>query len=205
MGELEYEKRRMKLKKKSTLSKKEPSIRNYINSLIIRILISIILFFTLIIFMNTNEEVNNFVKEEILSENISFTKIKNIYNKYLGNIVPFDNLVKTDRQVFKEELVYDSIEAYKDGFILNVKTNYIVPVITSGVVVFIGEKEGLGNTVIIQGMDEIDYWYSNIENISCSLYDYVESGTTLGVVESDNLILTFKKAGEYLDFDEVIK
>ncbi len=208
MRELENEKRRMKLKRRGfSINKdnKENDAKTYVNGLIARVLISVILFFGAVIFMNTNSKVNSFIKEGLLTDNMSFTKIKNVYNKYFGNIIPFDNLVKTDSPVFKEELVYDNIEAYKDGFSLTVSSNYVVPAINSGVVVFIGEKDGLGNTVIIQGTDEVDYWYSNIENISCSLYDYVEKGNTLGVAKDKKLILLFKKEGEYLDFDEVVK
>lgn len=205
--DIENEIRRIKNKRNKLLKTDQTEdMKTYVNSLIGRSLIAIIIFFACIILTNTNDTASKFIKEEILTNNISFTKIGNIYNKYFGNILPFEKLVKDEsKMVFKENLTYESIDKYKDGFVLNVPKNYLVPVIKEGVVVFIGDKEGLGNTVIIQGIDEIDYWYSNVEDVSLSLYDYVSDGTTLGVVDGTKFYMTFKKDGEFLDFDEVVK
>ena len=37
-----------------------------------------------------------------------------------------------------------------------------------------GEKEGYGNTLIIQGADGVDIWYGNVNSTSLKLYDYIE-------------------------------
>lgn len=44
-----------------------------------------------------------------------------------------------------------------------VSNNYLVPTLESGIVVFMGEKEGYGKTIIIEQINGIDVWYSNIE------------------------------------------
>ena len=206
MDTLEIEKQRMKNRRKNIYKNKDPKdSKKYVNELIARILISLIIFFAGIIAINTTPVGNELIKEHILKDNISFSKIANFYNKYFGSIVPFEDVIKDDATVFNEKLQYESIENSSNGYALKVKKNYLVPIINSGIVVFVGEKEGLGNTVIIQGIDEIDYWYSNVNNLSISLYDYVSKGEYLGTTNGTELYLSFKKGSEYLDYDEVIQ
>lgn len=205
---IEEQKMRMKNRRNSGRNenkKLKDETRTYVNLLITRTLLSVIIFFVATILANTTDFGNHFIREVVLKENMSFTGIANIYNKYLGNVIPFENLMKDDQTVFSEKFSYEKITNYKDGYELQVKKNYLVPVINSGIVVFVGEKEGYGNTVIIQGIDEVDYWYSNVTNLSCSLYDYVSKGNFLGTVDGDKMYLTFKKGSEYLEIDEVIE
>lgn len=177
----------------------------YVNGLIARILLAFIIFLLGIIARNFNSTSQKFIDETVLKENMSFSKISNLYNKYFGEVIPLAKVKTEDKTVFEEKIKYNSIDKYKDGFALDVQENYLVPVINSGMIVFIGEKEGLGNTVIIQGIDEVDYWYSNVENISNSLYDYVSKGNYLGSAKGSKLYLTFKKGSEFLDYDEVVE
>ena len=78
-----------------------------------------------------------------------------------------------------------------------------MPLLESGVVVYIGEKESLGHTIIVEQVDGIDTYYSNI-NSNIKLYDYVEKGELLGEAKDNTLFLTFQKNGEYLDYKEFI-
>lgn len=80
--------------------------------------------------------------------------------------------------------------------------NEAISVITSGIVVFIGEKDDLGNTVIIQGNDGVDIWYSNITDTDISVYDYIEAGSILGSSNSEDIYLTINKDGEFINYEE---
>ena len=80
----------------------------------------------------------------------------------------------------------------------------MVPTIESGIVVFIGEKENLGTTVIIEQVDGIDTFYSNININNIKLYDYIEKGELLGETKGNDLYLFFQKNGEYLDYQKYI-
>ena len=175
----------------------------YVNFLITRLLLSTIVFFGCLIITNYNLKARSFVKNKVLKENISFTKINNIVKKYMGFSFPIKNGLES-QTVFNEKIIYKSIKPYKDGYALDVGTHYLVPIINSGIVAFIGEKDGLGPTVIIEGVDEIEYWYGGLENISVNLYDYVSASSLLGNTQEDNLYLIFKKNGEYLDYEEVM-
>lgn len=212
MDTVEEEKRKIKLRRKNYYNLKEDDIKNanskqrkYVNNLIARLLIGLIIFFGVIIATNTSKPVNNFIEETVLKDNMSFSKITELYNKYFGSIVPLQSIGSDDKTVFNEKLSYEEIKNYQSGYELTVKENYLVPVINSGIIVFIGEKEELGNTVIIQGIDGVDYWYSNVENLSSSLYDYIGKGEYLGTTKNDKLYLTFKKENDYLEYDEVVK
>ncbi len=179
---------------------------NYIKRLFTRILLSVILLLLSIIFIKYSDKNASFYKKTIFTKNISFTKINKLYQKYLGNILPFDKIVKEETKiVFNETLKYSKKNNYKNGVELTVKNNYLTPVIESGIVVFIGEKDDYGKTIIIQGINGIDYWYGNITNESVKLYDYVEKKSLLGESKTDKLYIVLQKDGQYVKFDDYIK
>lgn len=166
-----------------------------------RLLISVVLtLIILILIKSSNIFKANFYKE-VYSTNISFAPISNLYNKYVGNLGIFDN-VGTEA-VFNEALIYNKLESYLEGVKLSLDSN-LVPINESGVVVFIGEKEGYGNTVIIQRIDGIDEWYGGIINTNVKLYDYVEKGNLLGEIDK-YLYLVYKKDGNILNYEEYLK
>ena len=78
-----------------------------------------------------------------------------------------------------------------------------INLIDSGIVVYVGEKEGYGNTVIVQQSNGIDVWYGNVDNVDVNLYDYLIKNTIIGT-SKDSLYLVFQKNGEYLDYKNYI-
>jgi len=70
-------------------------------------------------------------------------------------------------------------------------------------VVFIGEKENYGNTVIIENLDGVNFWYGNINTTSVKLYDYIEKGSYVGEANGE-LYLVFSRDGNYLDYEKYI-
>lgn len=184
-------------------NKENKSHKGYIKNFFIRTFIVLILFTTLAICCKKNDILKEKITDYLYSEDISFTKIKKIYNKYLGGILPLKKEVDTEK-VFNEKLKYNNISIYMEGAKLEVDSNYLVPSLSEGMVVFIGEKEGYGNTVIIEDLDGIHNWYGNINTTSLKLYDYVEKGTLVGEV-NNVLYLAFSKGDKYLDYEEYIK
>lgn len=156
-----------------------------------------------LILIKSNKKFKATFYKQVYNTSFSFSKINNLYNKYIGNLDIINKVVVTEH-VFNEKLNYEKIEKYKEGVKLTVDSNYLVPIQESGIVVFIGEKEDYGNTVIIQRLDGIDQWYGNISNTDLKLYDYVKSGELLG--EADKILyLVFRKNGKTLDYEEYIK
>ena len=169
----------------------------------IKLLISIVITLVILILIKSSSDFKNNFYKHAFSNNISFTKLKEVYNKYIGDSDILDKVVKTET-VFNEELTYEAQEKYLDGVKLSVGSNYLVPINESGIVVFIGNKEEYGNTVIIQRIDGIDEWYGNIENINVKLYDYVKKGDLLGEVNNE-FYLVYKKDGNILNYEEYLK
>ena len=175
------------------------SIRNALNKL----LVSIILFLIGMIIVKEYPSIKTPLQVSLFEKSFKFQKMKSSYEKYFGNILFVDKKIK-EESVFNEKISYKKLDKYNDGYKLKVSNNYMVPVIESGVVVFIGEKENLGNTIIIQQVNNIETLYGNVNLNNIKLYDYVEKGELLGEVNGDNLYLKFQKDGKYLDYKENI-
>ena len=176
--------------------------KNYLKGLLIRIMVVVLLFLSLAILYKSNSNFKSYINKYLYSDSIPFTKIKKFYNKYLGGVLPKIKEENTSL-VFNEKINYTNKEKYYDGVRLEVGSNYLVPVLEEGMVVFIGYKEHYGNTIIIESLDGIYYWYGNISNTSLKLYDYVEKNTFIGET-STNLYLVFSKDDNYLDYEEYI-
>lgn len=185
------------VKKKLVLKK---SVRVFIN----RVLLTVIVFLVGMILVKQNTKFKNLIIDNVYEKNIKFTKAKELYQKYFGNILSIDKIVKEEEPVFNEKLTYSEKSTYKDGVVLSVTKNYMVPVLESGIVIFMGEKEGYGNTVIVEQIDGIDVFYSNITTTDIKMYDYLEKGQLLGEAKSDKLYLIFQKDGKYLNYKDYI-
>lgn len=195
----------MKKINKSKNNELVSDIKKYVRNFLYRSLICLSLFLLLAIICKIDTKYKDIIKKNIYETNISFTSIKNFYSKYLGGVSILDNFVSNTKPVFNEKLVYKSSSKYYNGVKLEVENNYLVPVLESGIVVFIGEKENYGNVIIIQGMDGVDIWYGNMSTTSIKLYDYIESGDLLGEITNNYLYLVYSKNGDYLNYEEYLK
>lgn len=194
----------MKKKNEEKLINEEKVIK-YLRSLILRTLTVIVLFLILAILSKSNKTYKDLIVTNIYEKNISFTKVKNLYNKYLGGIIPLEKVTPNVTPVFNESLEYTNESIHYDGVKLEVTNNYLVPIIKEGMVIYIGEKENYGNVIIIEGIDGIEIWYGNIESTTVKLYDYVESGNYLGTTKDNYLYLAYSKEGQFLDYKEYLK
>ena len=102
-------------------------------------------------------------------------------NIAMGNVI---DVWKTYREEGKKvpktyELMNQNVNIKNislDGNKFIVEKQYLMPILQSGMVVFVGEKEGYGNTIIVQQVDGVDVWYSNITS-NVKLYDYIEKNS----------------------------
>lgn len=173
---------------------------NKIYLFFIKFLLCISLFLGLGIVSKLNDNYKNCIEKKLYQEHLDFSKIRVFYDKYMGGIFPIENLSNNVTSVFNEELNYESFITYKDGVMLNVDYNYIVPAINGGLVVYIGEKDNYGNVVIIEGDNDIDIWYGNMCNTMVKLYDTIDSGNYLGEVCDNKLYLVYTKKNEFLNY-----
>ncbi|MCH5166428.1 MAG: M23 family metallopeptidase [Erysipelotrichales bacterium] len=166
-----------------------------IKNLLKRMFICIILFFILTIVIDDNLISSN----TIVSNHLDFSYIRSKTNMILGSFINKDNLY-----VSSEKIIYKDISPYYDGYRLIVDKNYIIKSLRSGVVVFIGNKENYGLTIIINCDDGTNISYSNLENINVNLYDYINKDTIIGSTVNNELYLVFEKNKEYLSYEEYL-
>ena len=208
MDEIEQIIRKNKLKRERYVDssdikvKKEELPKNlkYVKGLISRTLITVIFVLGSIIFTNISDENKALYQKYVLEDSLEFTKINELYKSVFGKVDITDNSDK-DEVVFGS-ITYTNVEPFKNGVKLTVGMNEVVNVITSGIVVFIGEKDDLGNTIIIQGNDGVDIWYSNITDSDIKVYDYVEAGSILGTSNGEDIYLTISKDGQFISYEE---
>ena len=175
---------------------------NAISRMFSKILISIILVLASLIYTNKSDKNYALFKDKVIDSNIRLAKLRNKYEKLFGKVLPKQE--EKVKQVFKEDQPSKKIEPYLDGEKIIYETVSNISAIQSGMVVFIGEKENLGNTIIIQGVDDTDIWYSNIKNSNLKLYDYVEKDKIIGEVDNE-LYLNIIKDKKHLKYEEYIK
>lgn len=178
-----------------------PKNLKYAKGLISRTLLAVIFVLGSIIFTNISDDNKQLYQKYVLEDSLEFTKINELYKSLFGK-VDITSDKSDDAEVVFGNITYTNIEPFKNGVKLTVGMNEVVNVITSGIVVFIGEKDDLGNTIIIQGNDGVDIWYSNITDSDILVYDYVEAGSILGTSNSDDIYLTISKDGEFISYEE---
>ena len=188
-----------KMKKKDFNKNNDVSKKKIISKYVTKFMLAIIFFLVSVIFTNMSDKNLLLYKEYVLTESLPFTKIKGWYEELFGEVLPKSDNTQT---VMSGKLVYKEIKDYQDGEVLTVSSKALVNSLTSGVVVFLGEKDGYGNTVIIQGIDGADIWYGNLENVSVTLYDYIEEGTVIGSIKDEFLYLVIKKDNEFIKYED---
>ena len=173
-----------------------------IKRIIKKAMLSIILLLLGLIINKGNPKLKEYLKINIYEKSISFTKNQKIYKKYFGKILNKEEI--STKPVFSEKLVFSNEEKYNDGVKLTVENNYQVPVIESGVIIYLGDKDNYGKTIIVEQVDGIQVSYSNISTSNYKMYDYIEKGEIIGNTIDDKLIITFQKEGKYLDYKKYI-
>ena len=176
----------------------------YLKNLITRILLSLILVISICIFIKLDSNNKVLIEEYIFKDSLEFTKINNWYQDNIGKIVP--ELNENSALVFSSDgLKKNAYTSYKDGVKIEVDKNSPISLINGGIVVFIGNKDGYDNVLILQGNDGIDYWYGGITNVNVNLYDYLEKDTLIGESQENYIYLIMEKDGKYLNYEEYIK
>lgn len=187
-------------------NQRKKNLKSNLLSFINRTLLSGILLLTVLCMIKMNPETKDVIYKNVYSKNISFAPFREWYEKYFGNLFPeeLSKKLPKDQMVFEETFVYQKKEEIKNGVRLSVGKGYLVPALESGIIVFMGEKEGYGNTLIIQQMNGVDAWYVGMNLTELKLYDYIEKGSLLGEAKEKELDLYFQKEGEFVNYQDYI-
>lgn len=200
MSELEMEQLRLKKKHEGKKKHKIKENKN-ISKTFTHVLIAIIFILVSLIYTNWSENNYNQYKKAVFETTLSFTSINEWYEKYFGSALPIELKEPTiPVNNTKNEIL--NVTKYLNGVEAHVTKGSSISSLNSGILVFLGEKDGYGNTAIIQGIDGVDIWYGNIENVNLSLYDYVEKNTLIGSAKTDSFYYVFQKDDQFLDYEE---
>lgn len=165
-----------------------------------KILLSVIFLLSSVIFMKLDTNNKEIYKKYFFENNLMFTKINTWYRKNFGNILP--TVKEPSETTVSKATNFLEKENYQNGYKIKSSKESPVTSIASGLLVFMGDKEGYGNTLIIQGVDGTDIWYGNIKDVNLKLYDYVEAGSILGNTTDDFYYLVLQKEGNYVTYED---
>lgn len=167
-------------------------MKNNISLFITKTLICSIITLSILIL---NKENNTIINKYILSDTFNFMEFNSWYSKLLNK--KENNTTLVSNELFN----YLSKENIDNGtkYIFNEET--IINSLNNGIIIYKGNKDNLGNTIIVQGSDGYDIWYTNINNSDLLLYDYIEKNTIIGSSSNYiNLIIT--KDNKYYTYEE---
>lgn len=152
----------------------------------------------------------------VYEREFQFASVVNWFDETIGQPFAFlpENSVKEKEEDFSmpaSGIIMESFENNGQGVIVKTAAAASVGTVKEGVVIYAGEKEEYGKTVIIQHADQSESWYGNLESIDVSLYEQVKKGAKLGRVQSSEedeekgeFYFALKSEGRFIDPGEVI-
>jgi stage IV sporulation protein FA len=158
--------------------------------------------------------------QEVLTREFNFDGVTAVFQKYAGeypSIIPtFSKQMKGDKPVWNDVTKHQMlapvsgkiVEPFaKDGKGIKIvaQAGDGVKAMDQGWVIFIGQKEGLGQTVVIQHADSTQSTYANLDHIQVAEQDWVEAGQIIGTTKGDQpLYFSLQKDHHYVDPMSVI-
>lgn len=164
-------------------NKKEIGSKSIFKSFMSKLFTIVIFTMLVVIISNYSPKFRDFVTNKVLNNTIDFSFINKFMNKTT-------DVFKKDetKNVFKEETKH---EKYKDGIKYTIGESENIYLKDSGIVTFIGNKDGYNNTIIIQQSNGYYAWYGNVKE-SVKLYDYIESGEVIGTADNEYYYVLLK-------------
>lgn len=111
-------------------------------------------------------------------------------------------------QVPSKGEIYLPFTIERKGMVLRVANDEAVQIVGDGWVSFVGKKEGLGNTVIVEHEDGSESWYGFLDKLSIKAKSVVKKGDLLGKTEEKQgqhfLYFAIYKQNTWLDPTKVI-
>lgn len=166
-------------------SRENKTRKNIFKSFLSKLFTIIIFTMSIVIISNLSSDFRNFIINNVLDSSFDFSKINKIINKTT-------DVFKTNETMeVSGEITNEKKEEYKDGIKYIIGENEKVYLKSSGIVTYIGNKEGYNNTIIIQQSNGYYAWYGNIKE-SIKLYDYVEKGSVIGTASNEYYYVLLK-------------
>lgn len=159
--------------------------KNYFNAFLSKLFTIIIFTMTIVIISNLSNSFRSFIIDNVLNATFDFSNFNKIVNK-TTNIFKNNEVMQVSSEIKDEEG-----EKYLDGIKYKIGENEKIYLKNSGIVTFIGKKDGYKNTIIVQQSNGYYAWYGNIKE-SVKLYDYVEAGSEIGTSSKEYYYVLLK-------------
>lgn len=176
-------------------NKKDSKANNIFKKILSKLFTIVIFTMIVITFSNTSPKFKSFIVDKVLNSTIDFSFVNKLSNKVTNVFKTSNNTLP----VVKEE--NNRKERYKDGIKYIVNKGASVNIKDSGIVTYIGNKDGYNNTVIIQQSNGYYAWYGNIKE-EVKLYDYIESGSKIGKTLSNEYYYVLLKDNKPVNLNE---
>ncbi|GKU81431.1 M23 family metallopeptidase [Niallia sp. NCCP-28] len=161
------------------------------------------------------------VIRQSMNQEFNFAGVSNWYEKQFGKPLAFLPLEKQKEEKEENNLQQYALSAsgkiledFNDNgqrVAIETDNDTTVQAMNEGFVKFAGEKEGFGNTVIIQHSDKSESWYGNLKEIDVKIYENLKKGDKVGLAssyENDESLGLFyfaiKKDNDFIDPIQVI-
>lgn len=167
-------------------SKDNKTKKNYFKSFLSKLFTIVIFTMLVVITSNLSSDFRNFIINNVLNSTFDFSKFNKLVNNTTDIFKGNNNTAKVSG-----EIDLKNTEEYLDGVKYHIKDNEKILVKESGIVTFIGKKEGYNNTIIVQQSNGYYAWYGNVKE-SIKLYDYVEAGSEIGTASNEYYYVLLK-------------
>ena len=191
-------------KRKDINEKKESFLKKILFSTLVKTLVVMIIFLSSSIYIKQSDINKHKFENLVYNNDISFAKIYNLYQKYLGDVIPFKNIFKENKRLVGNEIIsYNNITKENNGYIIDVSKNYSVISINDGVVVKITKDKNYKTLVTIQNKEGVNITYGLVYDINVKLYDYIKKSEIIGIA-NEKLYVSFEKNGKYLTYEKYL-
>ena len=167
--------------------------KSYIKNLLIRTIISLLLFFFLSLLLKQDKtyiETYNI----LFKNNIDFSYIKSKTNYLLGTYI-----TNKETYVSSEKFIYKEVYKINNSYEFMVDNKYLINNLCNGIVI-----NKTKESVSVSCDDLTTIKYDNLENININLYDYINKGKILGNTKEDKLTLTLKHKDKFISYENYI-
>ncbi|WP_203361606.1 M23 family metallopeptidase [Bacillus sp. REN10] len=153
---------------------------------------------------------------EVMEKEFQFSKAAEWYEKTLGEPLPFTVDGWTQQEtVVNEQTEYaipvsgkvvEDFQTNGKGLMVEAGVNEGVKAIKAGTVIFVGQKDEFGQTVVVQHADNSESWYGHVADPTVRPYEKVEAGNVLAQLSpsQQTFYLAIKKDGVFVDPGTVI-
>ena len=124
------------INKSKDKTNKHSYLKKFLFQILIKLLIVTILFISSLIYVSRSDKNKNYFKKIVYNNSLSFAKIYNVYKSYLGDLIPFKNVLSNNTKTMSNEKIsYNNITREDNGFMLDTSDMYTVTSIRAGIVI----------------------------------------------------------------------